>query len=51
MFAALRGGAVWLVHSFLFAFVLKNQNTEVIFETPLIAEATEDGISEEIPID
>ena len=43
--------AVWLVLSFLLAFLLKNQNTEVIFETPLIEEAIEDGISEEIPID
>ena len=43
--------AVWLILSFLLAFLLKNQNTEVIFETPLIEEATEDGISEEIPID
>ena len=43
--------AVWLILSFLLAFLLKNQNTEVIFETPLIEEAIEDGISEEIPID
>ena len=43
--------AVWLLLSFLLAFLLKNQNTEVIFETPLIEEAIEDGISEEIPID
>ena len=43
--------AVWLVLSFLLAFLLKNQNTEVIFETPLIEEAIEDGVSEEIPID
>ena len=43
--------AVWLVLSFLLAFLLKNQNTEVIFETPIIEEAIEDGISEEIPID
>ena len=37
--------AVWLILSFLLAFLLKNQNTEVIFETPLIEQAIEDGIS------
>ena len=43
--------SVWLILSFLLAYLLKNENTEVIFETPLIEEAIEDGISEEIPID
>ena len=43
--------AIWLVLSFLLAFMLKNQNTEVIFETPIIEEALDEGISEEIPID
>ena len=41
--------AVWLILSFLLAFLLKNENTEVIFETPLIEEAIEEGLSDEIP--
>ena len=28
--------SVWLILSFLLAYLLKNENTEVIFETPLI---------------
>ena len=43
--------AVWLILSFLLAFLLKNENTEVIFETPLIEEAIEEGLSDEIPIE
>ena len=39
--------AVWLILSFLLAYLLKNENTEVIFETPLI----EEGLSDEIPIE
>ena len=43
--------AVWLILSFLLAYLLKNENTEVIFETPLIQEAIEEGLSDEIPIE
>ena len=43
--------AVWLTLSFLLAYLLKNANTEVIFETPLIEEAIEEGLSDEIPIE
>ena len=43
--------AVWLILSFLLAYLLKNENTEVIFETPLIEEAIDEGLSDEIPID
>ena len=30
---------VWLILSFLLAYLLKNENTEIFFETPLIEEA------------
>ena len=43
--------AVWLILSFLLAYLLKNENTEVIFETPLIEEAIEESLSDEIPIE
>ena len=43
--------AIWLIFSFLLAYLLKNENTEVIFETPLIEEAIEEGLSDEIPIE
>jgi len=43
--------AVWLILSFSLAYLLKNENTEVIFETPLIQEAIEEGLSDEIPIE
>ena len=42
--------AIWLVLSLLLAYLYKAQNSEVIFETPLIEEAVEEGLSEEIPI-
>ena len=43
--------AVWLVLSLLLAYLYKGENSEVIFETPLIEEALEEGLSEEIPIE
>ena len=43
--------ALWLVLSLLLAYLYKNENSEVIFETPLIEEALEEGLSEEIPIE
>ena len=43
--------AIWLVLSLLLAYLYKSQNSEVIFETPLIEEAVEEGLSEEIPLE
>ena len=43
--------AIWLVLSLLLAYLYKGENSEVIFETPLIEEAIEEGLSEEIPIE
>jgi len=43
--------AIWLVLSLLLAYLYKSENSEVIFETPLIEEALEEGLSEEIPIE
>jgi|TARA_Y100000748_G_scaffold213605_1_gene179119 preprotein translocase subunit SecG len=43
--------AFWLVLSLLLAYLYKSENSEVIFETPLIEEALEEGLSEEIPIE
>ena len=42
---------LWLILSLLLAYLLKNENTEVIFETPLIEEAIEEGLSDEIPLE
>ena len=42
---------IWLILSFLLAYLLKNENTEVFFETPLIEEAVKEGFSDEIPIE
>ena len=43
--------AIWLALSLLLAYLYKSENQEVIFETPLIEEAEEEGLSEEIPIE
>ena len=43
--------AIWLVISFLLAYLLKNENSETIFETPLIEEVIEEDLSDEIPIE
>ena len=43
--------AIWLVLSLLLAYLYKGENSEIIFETPLIEEAIEEGLSEEIPIE
>ena len=43
--------AIWLALSLLLAYLYKSENSEVIFETPLIEEALEEGLSEEIPIE
>ena len=41
--------AIWLALSLLLAYLYKSENSEVIFETQLIEEALEEGLSEEIP--
>ena len=41
--------AIWLALSLLLAYLYKSENSEVIFETPLIEEALKEGLSEEIP--
>jgi preprotein translocase subunit SecG len=43
--------AIWLILSLLLAYLYKGENSEIIFETPLIEEAIEEGLSEEIPIE
>ena len=41
--------AIWLALSLLLAYLYKSENSEVIFETQLIEEALDEGLSEEIP--
>ena len=41
--------AVWLILSLLLAYLLKSDNSETLFEDPLIQEAIQEGLSEEIP--
>ena len=43
--------AIWLILSLLLAYLLKTENTEVIFDTPLIEEVIEEELSDEIPLD
>ena len=43
--------AIWLILSLLLAYLLKSENSEVIFDTPLIEEVQEEGLSDEIPLD
>ena len=43
--------AIWLILSLLLAYLYKTENSAVIFDEPLIEEAIEEGLSEEIPID
>ena len=43
--------AIWLILSLLLAYLLKTENTEVIFDTPLIEEVKEEDLSDEIPLD
>ena len=43
--------AIWLIISFLLAYLLKNENSGTIFETPLIEEVIEEDLSDEIPIE
>ena len=41
--------AVWLILSLLLAYLLKSDNPETLFKDPLIQEAMQEGLSEEIP--
>ena len=41
--------AVWLILSLLLAYLLKSDNSETLFKDPLIQEAMQEGLSEEIP--
>jgi preprotein translocase subunit SecG len=43
--------AIWLILSLLLAYLLKTENSEVIFDTPLIEEVKEEDLSDEIPLD
>ena len=43
--------AIWLILSMLLAYLYKTENSEVIFDAPLIEEAVEEGLSDEIPIE
>ena len=43
--------AIWLILSLLLAYLLKTENSEVIFDTPLIEEVKEEELSDEIPLD
>ena len=43
--------AIWLILSLLLAYLLKTENTEGIFDTPLIEEVKEEELSDEIPLD
>ena len=43
--------ATWLILSLLLAYLLKTENSEVIFDTPLIEEVKEEELSDEIPLD
>ena len=43
--------ALWLILSLLLAYLLKNDNSDIIFETPLIEEAIEESLSDEIPLE
>ena len=42
---------IWLILSLLLAYLLKTENSEVIFDTPLIEEVKEEELSDEIPLD
>ena len=43
--------AIWLILSLLLAYLLNTENSEVIFDTPLIEEVKEEELSDEIPLD
>ena len=43
--------AIWLILSLLLAYLLKTENSEVIFDTPLIEEVKEEELSDKIPLD
>ena len=41
--------AIWLILSLLLAYLLKIENPDNFFDTPLIEEVEEEGLSDEIP--
>ena len=43
--------AIWLLLTLTLAYLYKTQNTEVIFDTPLIEEVMEEIPSDEIPVE
>tara|TARA_B100000941_G_scaffold102795_1_gene71957 strand:- start:5135 stop:5446 length:312 start_codon:yes stop_codon:yes gene_type:complete len=43
--------AIWLILSLLLAYLLKTEDSEDIFDTPLIEEVKEEELSDEIPLD
>ncbi len=43
--------AIWLILSLLLAYLLKTEDSEDVFDTPLIEEVKEEELSDEIPLD
>ena len=43
--------AIWLILSLLLAYLLNTEDSEDIFDTPLIEEVKEEELSDEIPLD
>ena len=43
--------AIWLILSLLLAYLLKTEDSEDTFDTPLIEEVKEEELSDEIPLD
>ena len=43
--------AIWLILSLLLAYLLKTEDSEDIFDTPVIEEVKEEELSDEIPLD
>ena len=43
--------AIWLILTLLLAYLYKSQNTDQLFETPLIEEAIEENLINNVPED
>tara|TARA_Y200000002_G_C22456751_1_gene568665 strand:+ start:426 stop:737 length:312 start_codon:yes stop_codon:yes gene_type:complete len=41
--------AIWLILTLLLAYLYKSQNTDQLFDTPLIEEAIEENLINEVP--
>ena len=41
--------AIWLILTLLLAYLYKSQNTDQLFETPLIEEAIEENLINNVP--